>query len=326
MLGKTNAGSTGGGLSSNNAILRVSASTGSTVTISRSGVTKTAIVLPNSLNSGKNIYIFTVNASEFSASEWTVTATKSSTVTKTITIDSAKEYTVEIEYGDEYQYDIIEYFETTGTQYINTGIGASSIRRVILNGQTKTISSSATPILGATSNTDLDSAASINMFLYRPDGRFYIGSTAGNYLNIGSIGSNKSFTIDIMLSKSNTTINGYTTNITVNGTTTTQNITGNPGSVGNYSFWLLACNYKGSYLAAQPVRMGAIDQTTQDSVSGAIYANDGSLYHHYLTAKRRSDGVCGFYIDQGSNKVGQFIPLSGSNLSSVTAGNIIRSI
>ena len=97
MKGRTNSGTGGGGLSPSSAILRVLAFTGTTVTISKGGTSKT--IDPSKahvLDSDQTVaaYIFSIGAGQFdSVNSWTVTATDDDgTLTKTIVIDSADEY------------------------------------------------------------------------------------------------------------------------------------------------------------------------------------------------------------------------------------------
>ena len=94
-------GGGGGGLKSTDAILRVIAQAGSTVTISKGGVSKSDTGHENADDNTLYDYYFVIHQSQFdSINPWTVTATLGSdTVSDTIIIDSADEYDVVLVYG-----------------------------------------------------------------------------------------------------------------------------------------------------------------------------------------------------------------------------------
>lgn len=100
MIGRVNAGG-GGGLQSTDAILRVIAPAGSTVTISKGGVSKSDAGHENAADNTLYDYYFIIHASQFdSVNPWTVTATLGTkTKSSTIIIDSANEYDVVITYS-----------------------------------------------------------------------------------------------------------------------------------------------------------------------------------------------------------------------------------
>lgn len=93
-------GGGGGGLSATDALLRVQAPAGSTVTISKGGVTKTDAGHENADDHTVYDYYFIIHASQFdSVNPWTVTATLGAeSASDTVTIDSADEYDVELFY------------------------------------------------------------------------------------------------------------------------------------------------------------------------------------------------------------------------------------
>lgn len=100
MIGRTNCSAGGGGgLPDNAAILRVMAPTGSTVTLTRGGITKTSTGHPNADDASQNDYYFIIPQTAFSSSPWTVTATYGGkTDTQTVVIESADEYDVLMSY------------------------------------------------------------------------------------------------------------------------------------------------------------------------------------------------------------------------------------
>jgi len=91
----------GGSLSATDAILRVIAPAGSTVTISKGAVSKSDQGHENASDTSLYDYYFIIHASQFdSVNPWTVTATLGSdTASATVIIDSADEYDVVLDYG-----------------------------------------------------------------------------------------------------------------------------------------------------------------------------------------------------------------------------------
>ena len=100
MIGRVNAGG-GGGLQSTDAILRVIAPAGSTVTISKGGVSKSDAGHENAADNTLYDYYFIIHASQFdSVNPWTVTASLGGqSISDTIVVDSADEYDIELVYG-----------------------------------------------------------------------------------------------------------------------------------------------------------------------------------------------------------------------------------
>lgn len=90
----------GGSLKATDALLRVQAPAGSTVTISKGTTTKTDLGHENALDPTVYDYYFIIHQSQFdSVNPWTVTATLGSlSTTNTIIIDSADEYDMELTY------------------------------------------------------------------------------------------------------------------------------------------------------------------------------------------------------------------------------------
>lgn len=93
MIGRVNAGG-GGGLQATDAILRVIAPAGSTVTISKGGVSKSDAGHENASDPTLYDYYFIIHQSQFdSINPWTVTATiGGDTMSGTVIIDAADEY------------------------------------------------------------------------------------------------------------------------------------------------------------------------------------------------------------------------------------------
>ena len=93
-------GGGGGGFKATDAILRVQALAGSTVTISKGGVSKTDLGHENADDPTMNDYYFIIHASQFDSNPWTVTSTLTGydTATETIVINAADEYDITIVY------------------------------------------------------------------------------------------------------------------------------------------------------------------------------------------------------------------------------------
>lgn len=95
MIGTTNAVGSGGALKDTDAILRVIAPAGSTVTISKGAVSKTDNGHENASDNTLYDYYFIIHQSQFDANPWTVTATKSGeSLTKTVIINASNEYDI----------------------------------------------------------------------------------------------------------------------------------------------------------------------------------------------------------------------------------------
>ena len=92
-------GGRSGGLKNTDAILAAIAPTGSAVTMTKGAVTLTPTIWTTDADNTLDVAIFSVPASTFDANDWTVTATlNGETASRTIVIDSAKEYETELVY------------------------------------------------------------------------------------------------------------------------------------------------------------------------------------------------------------------------------------
>lgn len=94
-------GGGGGGLSSTDALLRVQAPAGSTVTITKGSTTKTDQGHENADDSTVYDYYFIIHQSQFdSTTPWTVTATLGNdTASDTVTVNAANEYDIELSFS-----------------------------------------------------------------------------------------------------------------------------------------------------------------------------------------------------------------------------------
>ena len=127
MIGTTNAVGSGGGLKDTDAILQASAPAGSTVTITKGTTTKSDTGRIEADNSSTYDYYFPISQSQFdSVNPWTITATLGGqSASSQIVVNSAKSYRVGLSYWVPAEYQAVAYLESSGTQYINTGISLS---------------------------------------------------------------------------------------------------------------------------------------------------------------------------------------------------------
>lgn len=98
MIGRTNTG--GGGIQATDAILRVIAPAGSTVTISKGGISKSDAGHENADDNTLYDYYFVIHQSQFdSINHWTVTATLGTqSISESVIIDAPNEYGVVLSY------------------------------------------------------------------------------------------------------------------------------------------------------------------------------------------------------------------------------------
>lgn len=112
MIGRTNiSGGGGSSLKDTDAILNVTVPTGSTVTMTKGGVTLTPTIWTTNADNTLDCALFSVPASTFDSNAWTVTGSLDGQgATNTIVIDSNEEYEMTLEY------DFVLY--DNGTEYV----------------------------------------------------------------------------------------------------------------------------------------------------------------------------------------------------------------
>lgn len=277
MIGKTNAGGGGSFATVNDAVLVVSAPAGSTVTITKSGVTKVGNGWQNS--DGVNyFYYFAIKAAQFDANTpWTVLATLGNASAQTsVIIDSNNVYSVMLAYHLPIQYQEVAYLESSGIQHIDSGIKASNIKRGVIKGRLLAGSNQYASLFGACNRTD--QIANGQTLAYTPhDGHFYVDNNG--YQSAASISADTDFTVDFTVTSSAITM-------TVNGATST---TG--GTVGartaDYNVWLFDCNYKNTHI------IGVTARITEVQFYG--YDSDDEPIADFVPCYRIADGVTGMY-------------------------------
>lgn len=270
--GKTNAGGGGALLTSNDAILQVNVPNGSTVTISRGSITKRGVGIASG-TTGTTVFFFTIKASEFSSTAWTISASSGgSAVTQNVVINAARVYTVSISYRLPTAYQEVTYLESSGGQWVNTGYQAANTGRMIITGRI-TAASQYTCLFGAVNS--YSAIENVQSLAYRPaDGFFFLDNNG--YMTARSIGANTDFTVDFTVSSSSLSV-------TVNGTT--NSISGTVGTITTNSIWLFACSYGGRHLQGVNARIKECK----------MYNRGGTLVADMIPCYRRSDNVAGFY-------------------------------
>ena len=122
----------GGGPTASDAILTVTVPTGSTVTMTKGGVTLTPTMWVQAADNTLDCALFVIGPSLFDAQNaWTVTASLSGdTASATVTIDSNEQYDLELSYHVPSGYQEVEYLASSGTQYIFTGVAPKDVTRI----------------------------------------------------------------------------------------------------------------------------------------------------------------------------------------------------
>lgn len=128
-------GGSGGGLTDGSALLSVTVPTGSTVTATKSVVTLQPSLWLSGADSSTEVALFTFIPAQFdSVNPWTITATLGSdTASDTVLITTNQQYEVEISYHVPAEYQEVEYIQSSGTQWINPGVNAPAIHKLIVD-------------------------------------------------------------------------------------------------------------------------------------------------------------------------------------------------
>lgn len=151
-------GGGGGGLSSTDALLRVQAPAGSTVTITKGSTTKTDQGHENADDNTVYDYYFIIHQSQFdSTTPWTVTATLGDkSATKTVTINAASEYDLSLRYRLYlYNRGVIETDITGGLSNSGYVYDGQSLAAATFNTDNIYFSSSVPRGVGTVNNIDL---------------------------------------------------------------------------------------------------------------------------------------------------------------------------
>lgn len=274
MIGKTNAGGGGGFAKAGDAVLRVSAPAGSTVTLTRDNIAKTGIGWLDAENTNNNVYLFSIKSAQFSNDPWTINATSgASSASLNVVINGSYIYSAVISFRIPAGYQEVAYIEADGAQYVNTGIAANTIGRGVFTGRI-TSASNYTSLFGATNSTS--AIENVQSLAYRPsDGQFFLDNNG--HMNATAIGADTDFTVDFTVSSS-------ALNVTVNGTEAS--ISGTVGTITSRPLWIFQNNYGGTSLAVGVhARMRGVQ----------IYNRSDELVADYVPCYQRSDNAVGFY-------------------------------
>lgn len=192
----------GGGFSPSNAILGVTAYSGSVVTISNGTVAKTVTAdrsHPLENDNLHSIYYFGISPSLFSSSvPWDIQAEYNSDIVYAdVTINDNSFYNVVMNYVIPYEYQQVTYLKGTGIQYIDSLIECRDIKKIntqfMMENSTRT-ADWAPSIFGACNNQiayNFDTTNGFSLFTYWDTTNFLFGINNWNYMEwaAGSSGS-----------------------------------------------------------------------------------------------------------------------------------------
>ena len=235
---------------------------------------------------------------------WAVTATDGTlAVTNTVDVDTVRIYEVSMQIARlPVGYTELEYIESTGTQYINTGL--VSINGDRWTGEVMFTSLAAANVVVGSQFGD-GNAPGRNMFLYETSGNrgWSIGNQVSNYIH-GSLTAN----INTRYIFNASAVGNATPRLTINGEDVSfpSNVYPSAG-VPTVPVYIFALNVSGQVYGAMSGRLyGALRIYSTDDDSG--------LRGEFYPAKRRSDDAVGMY----DTVSGAFFPNAGSD--SFTAG------
>lgn len=267
-------GGGGSGFSATDAMLRVQAPTGSTVTISKDGTSKTkdenkAFVLNE--RPTVSVYVFSISSSQFGT--WTVTATRDTeSNTDTIVINSAKEYDLYIGYHVPIGiYQEVEFLQSTGAELISIGYNPNP--KTAIKTELQATGWGQMITYGLSNDSDWvhrrgDFAADQNSSCFG----LWFGR---EFVDMKSISS---FPTDKVLFESSLSTSGIIAKLSVNGETTTESISFSPGT------------YNGMYLFGR-------DSSTFGKVKIYYFKvwDNSVLVRDLYPCYRLSDSVAGLY-------------------------------
>lgn len=267
-------GGGGGGLKATDALLRVQAPAGSTVTITKGTTTKTDLGHENADDHTVYDYYFIIHQSQFdSVNPWTVTATLGSDSTSdTIIIDTADEYNIVMRGLLPSDYTVVSYLETTGTQRVWINLGSSkNLNALKFDADLMLLTQS-----NATSFISDSQSSPVFAFIRIASGIYPTMDTVGNPTGTkdDTLYNKK---VNYVYEGTNGTINIYKDGVQwYTGTRSTRNM----------QQLIMPAHYNGSSVAYCKVRIYGVK----------VYDTDHTtLLADYYPCYRKADSVAGFY-------------------------------
>lgn len=250
-------GGGGSSIKATDAVIRVQAPAGSTVTASKTGyTTKTGIGFVNADNTSVSDYYIFIKQSEFNSTAWTVTATLSGqSSTGSIVVNSSKEFGVVLDYLVPSTYQKVTYLQSSGTQYINMGLTMSSA--YTFKGGFR--------IISASSAVNVFGVENAEVFFESSAVKARLGTSLKSVS--ASTGTDYTFTLD----SSTFTLNG-----------TSYSLSGS-GSIGSGTIYMFARNWN-----------GVSNRGSERIYSFSIY-NGSTLVRDFIPCYRKSDNVAGMF-------------------------------
>lgn len=269
----------GGGPTSADALLIVKAPAGSTVTATKGGTTLVPTLWTTAADANLECALFVIGSTLFDAQNaWTVTATLGTdTASDTVIVDDNKEYDLAIYYHVPSAYQEVEFLQSTGTQYIITGIKPSEV----LGGTfsfNKTADVNYAFLWGAGSNSSsVENALGF---------RISAGGSQRTGLYFGSISNNTFLTVSTATDYyvQFTCVSGSQT-VNISGVTASSSYSGSPTS--SYYITLFTFHYANTVKTAEncKAKLGHIE---------FFDANNSKILDMY-PCYRKSDSVAGMW-------------------------------
>lgn len=264
MIGKTNVGGGGSFAKAGDAVLAVEVPTGSTVTLTKGGVVKRATGWVDTESASSIVFLFPIKASTFDSDPWTISASNGTeAATQTVVINASGLYRAALSYVLPAGYQRVSYVESSGGQYVDTGIKGSDIGKICINGR-MTSSTAYMSLFGVCNKGLVTNALETgNTIAYIPaSGKFYVNNHGA--INGTALATDTDFEIEAEITSS-------IFRITVNGTTTSS-ASGTVGSISAKNLYLFACNYNGSNAGGVSARVSEV-QIYDKSTEPILLAN-----------------------------------------------------
>lgn len=296
MLGRINAGGGGSFARTDDAVLAVTVPTGSTVTMTKGGTTLRATGWTDAESATSEVFLFAVKASTFDSNPWTLAATNGTeSASQSITINASGLYRAALSYVLPAGYQRVSYVESSGSQYLDSGIAANTIGKICIKGRL-TGTNAYMSLFGVCNKGLVENALETgDSIAYIPgSGKFYVNNHGA--INATTISEGTGFEIEAEI-----TSNLF--NITINGTTTSS-ASGTIGTISTRNLWLFACNYKGTMGGGVTARISEV-QLYDKSSTPVLLAN-------FIPCVQTSNASVGGLYDT-ENSV--FIPGSGGTLT-----------